>query len=148
MTVGMTTVFVPTDLEFMNLCVGDLGAVNPRVVPLIALDRGGFGGGVCCCGLTMFFCLFCNGPSRGLWQALAVTGFAGFGTAIGVHYPIGYTSFPHLAPAYLGATMFLAGMAMTWRGSTRPSEMRCKRRLAYLYCPAGRSSTPPGCAWT
>jgi dihydroorotate dehydrogenase len=67
----------------------------------------------------MFFCIFCNGPSRSLWQALAVTGIAGFGTAIGVHYPIGYTSFTHLAPAYLGATMFLAGMAMTYRGMCR-----------------------------
>ncbi len=114
MTVGMTTVFVPQDLEFMKLCVGDLEAINPRLVPLIAHDRAGFGGGVCCCGLTMFFCVYCNGPSRSLWQVLAVTGLAGFGTAIGVHYPIGYTSFIHLAPAYLGAVMFLAGMALTY----------------------------------
>jgi hypothetical protein len=119
MTVGMTTVFVPQDLEFMNLCVGDLEAVNPRLVPLIAHDRAGFGGGVCCCGLTMFFCIFCSGPSRSLWQALAVTGIAGFGTAIGVHYPIGYTSLTHLAPAYLGATMFVVGMLLTYRGMNR-----------------------------
>jgi hypothetical protein len=119
MTVGMTTVFVPQDLEFMNLCVDDLDAVNPRLIPLIAHDRAGFGGGVCCCGLTMFFCIFCSRPSRSLWQALAVTGIAGFGTAIGVHYPIGYTSFTHLAPAYLGATMFLAGMLLTYRWMNR-----------------------------
>jgi hypothetical protein len=115
MTVGMTTVFVPEDLEYMDLCVGDLESVNPRLVPLIAHDRAGFGGGVCCCGVTMFFCIFCSGPSRSLWQALAVTGTAGFGTAIGVHYPIGYTSLTHLAPAYLGAVMFVVGMALTYR---------------------------------
>jgi hypothetical protein len=115
MTVGMTTVFVPTDLEFMSLCVEDLDALNPRLVPLIAHDRAGFGGGVCCCGLTMFFCIFCSGPSRSLWQALALTGVAGFGTAIGVHFPIGYTSAFHLAPAFLGAMMFVAGMALTSR---------------------------------
>ena len=69
MTVGMTSVFVPTDLEFMELCVGDLNALNPRLVPLIAHDRAGFGGGVCCCGLTMFLCIYCSGPSRSLWQA-------------------------------------------------------------------------------
>ena len=103
MTVGMTTVFVPTDLEFMKLCVADLDALNPRLVPLIAHDRAGFGGGVCCCGLTMFFCIYCSGPSRSLWQALAVTGVAGFGTAIGVHFPIGYTNVMHLAPAFLGS---------------------------------------------
>jgi hypothetical protein len=124
MSVGMTTVFVPQDLEYMNLCVGDLEAVNSRLVPLIAHDRAGFGGGVCCCGLTMFFCIFCSSPSRSLWQALAVTGVAGFGTAIGVHYPIGYTSWTHLAPAYLGAMMFVAGMVLTYRemaGSYFPS---------------------------
>jgi hypothetical protein len=119
MTVGMTTVFVPQDLEFMNLCVEDLASVNPRLVPLIAHDRAGFGGGVCCCGVTMFFCIFCSQPSRSLWQALAMTGVAGFGTAIGVHFPIGYTSFTHLAPAYVGATMFSAGMLLTYREMNR-----------------------------
>ena len=114
MTVGMTSVFVPTDLEYMELCVGDLNALNPRLVPLIAHDRAGFGGGVCCCGLTMFLCIFYSGPSRSLWQALAVTGLAGFGTAIGVHFPIGYTNFTHLLPAYIGATMFVAGMALSY----------------------------------
>jgi hypothetical protein len=125
MTVGMTTVFVPQDLEYMNLCVGDLEAVNPRLVPLIAHDRAGFGGGVCCCGLTMFFCIYCSGASRSLWQALLVTGIAGFGTAIGVHYPIGYTSITHLAPAYLGATMFVAGMSLTYRKMMRQAKKPC-----------------------
>jgi hypothetical protein len=116
-TVGMTSVFVPQDLEFMQLCTEDLTAVNPKLVPLIAHDRAGFGGGVCCCGITMFFSIYCSGPSRSLWQVLAVTGIAGFGTAIGIHYPIGYTSFTHLAPAYLGAAMYIAGMVFTYRQS-------------------------------
>jgi dihydroorotate dehydrogenase len=49
-----------------------------------------------------------------LWQALAITGTAGFGTAIGVHFPIGYVSFSHLLPAYLGAAIFVTGMALTY----------------------------------
>lgn len=114
LTVGMTSVFVPQDLEFMNVCVPDIESVSPRLVPLIAHDRAGFGGGVCCCGLTMFCCVFCGTPSRSLWQALAVTGVAGFGTAIGVHYPIGYTSITHLAPAYFGAIVFTTGMILTY----------------------------------
>ncbi|HEX3598986.1 MAG TPA: hypothetical protein VHU84_02515, partial [Lacipirellulaceae bacterium] len=73
MTVGMTRVFVPQDLEFMRICAEDVQAVNAHLMPLIAHDRAGFGGGVCCCGLTMFFCIYCGLPSRGLWQALAVT---------------------------------------------------------------------------
>lgn len=124
MTVGMTSVFVPQDLEYMQLCAADLDAVNPRLIPLIAHDRAGFGGGVACCGLTMLLCIFCSGTSRSLWQALVVVGAAGFGTAIGVHFPIGYTSFTHLAPAFLGATMFVAGMALTWGGMMRAAEPR------------------------
>lgn len=114
LTVGMTSVFVPQDLEFMNVCVPDLESASPRLIPLIAHDRAGFGGGVCCCGFTMFCCIFCGTPSRSLWQALAVTGVAGFGTAIGVHYPIGYTSITHLAPAYFGAIVFTIGMVLTY----------------------------------
>jgi hypothetical protein len=115
MTVGMTSVFVPQDLDFMHICAEDLESVSPRLIPLIAHDRAGFGGGVCCCGLTMFFGVYCSPPSRSLWQALAVTGAAGFGTAIGVHFPIGYVTLSHLAPAYFGAMMFVTGMALTYR---------------------------------
>jgi hypothetical protein len=121
MTVGMTTVFVPQDLEYMELNATDLQTANPRLVPLIAHDRAGFGGGVCCCGVTMFFCIFCGTPSRSLWQALLITGTAGFGSAIGVHFPIGYTSFTHLAPAYLGAVMFYVGMVLTFNRMVRQS---------------------------
>jgi hypothetical protein len=115
MVVGMTTVFVPQDLEFMEVAAADLWSDNPGLVPLIAHDRAGFGGGVCCCGLTMFFCIHCSPPSRSLWQALAITGVAGFGTAIGVHFPIGYTTFSHLAPAYFGAIVFAVGMLLTFQ---------------------------------
>ncbi len=114
MTVGMTSVFVPQDLDFMHIVPADLQSVNPRLIPLIAHDRAGFGGGVCCCGLTMFLCIYCSPPTRSLWQALAITGVAGFGTAIGVHFPIGYLSLTHLAPAYFGALMFVTGMALTF----------------------------------
>jgi hypothetical protein len=113
MTVGMTSVFVPQDFDFMQVAASDLADANPRLIPLIAHDRAGFGGGVCCCGLTMFFCVYCSPPCRSLWQALWIMGAAGFGTAIGVHFPIGYVSVTHLAPAYLGAAMFIAGMALT-----------------------------------
>jgi hypothetical protein len=48
-----------------------------------------------------------------LGQALWIMGGAGFGTAVGVHIPIGYTNAMHLAPAFLGAAMFIVGMALT-----------------------------------
>ena len=121
MLVGVTTVFVPEDLKFMGIAVEQLHAINPRLVPLIAHDRAGFGGGVCCCGVTMFFCVWCGRPSRGLWQALLLTGTAGFGTAIGVHPVVGYTDFVHLAPAYLGAGLFATGIGLTFRRMYGPA---------------------------
>jgi len=114
-SVGVTTVFVPQDLQFMGLSADNLRAINSRLVPLIAHDRAGFGGGVCCCGATMFFCIWCGKPSGGLWQTLLLTGIAGFGTAIGVHPVVGYNSFSHLAPAISGAVMFTIGLLMTYR---------------------------------
>jgi len=47
MTVGTTTVFVPQDLEYIELDAADLQIATPRLVTLIAHDRAGFGGGVC-----------------------------------------------------------------------------------------------------
>jgi hypothetical protein len=120
MTVGMTTVFVPQDLAFMGLLAADLHAINPRLVPLIAHDRAGFGGGLCCTGVTVFFCVWCAPPSRGLWQALAVAGLTGFSTAIGIHPLVGYNSASHLAPAMAAAAIFLVGLILCYRPMFSP----------------------------
>jgi hypothetical protein len=115
MTVGVTTVFVPTDLEFMGLSRAEVAAVNPHLIPLIAHDRAGFGGGVATTGITLLLCVWCGMPSRSLWQVLALAGIAGFGTAIFVHPVIGYTDAFHLAPAVFGALTFALGLALTHR---------------------------------
>ncbi len=113
LTVGMTGVFVPQDLEFMRLAVADLAAANPRLVPLIAHDRAGFGGGLLTCGSLVTACALFARPSRSLWQALAVAGVAGFGAAIGVHLVVGYTDPLHLGPAVAGSVLFVIGLALT-----------------------------------
>lgn len=109
-TVGMTSVFVPQDLEFMNVKVADLRALNHRLVPLIAHDRAGFGGALVSCGLAMFLAVLHARMSRSLWQALAIAGVCGFSTAVGIHFVIGYTSFTHVAPAVVGCLAFFAGL--------------------------------------
>lgn len=114
MIVGMTRVFVPQDLQYMGLSPAALRAINPRLIPLIAHDRAGFGGGLCCTGITVFFCVWCGRPSRSLWQALAVAGLAGFATAIGIHPLIGYTSPSHLGPAVAAAGLFLIGICLSY----------------------------------
>jgi hypothetical protein len=113
--VGMTCVFVPQDLQFLGVRVQELHALNPRLVPLIAHDRAGFGGAVCSCGLALFLCVWCGTPSRALWQVLCLAGLVGFGTAIGVHPAIGYDDPVHLAPAACGAVLYLAGLVLTYR---------------------------------
>jgi hypothetical protein len=109
LAVGMTCVFVPEDLAYLGLSVEEMQALNPRLVPLIAHDRAGFGGAVCCCGLALLLCVWCGRPSPGLWRILALVGLIGFGTAIGVHPAVGYNDPVHLAPAVCGALTYLPG---------------------------------------
>lgn len=113
MTVGITTVFVPTDLEFMGLSRDQIAAVNPNLIPLIAHDRAGFGGGVATTGITLLLAVWCGMPSRSLWQTLCLVGAAGWGTAILVHPAVGYTDAFHLAPAMLGAVFYTLGITLT-----------------------------------
>jgi hypothetical protein len=124
LTVGATIVFVPTDLSFMGLDAAQLQAINPRLIPLIAHDRAGFGGGVCSGGLALFLCVWCSPLSRSLWQALFIAGLAGFSTAIAIHPVIGYTDVIHLAPAVLGAGLFGSGLALTYPTSYRRQPQR------------------------
>jgi len=115
MIVGMSIVFVPQDTAFIGLSPERLAEINPRLIPLIAHDRAGFGGGLMSCGLVVLLIVWKSRPSRHLWQALLCAGLVGFGCAIGVHYPIGYRDLVHLAPAWLGAAIFTFGIVLTYR---------------------------------
>jgi hypothetical protein len=115
LVVGMTLVFVPSDLTFIGYTREQLDAINPRLIPLIAHDRAGFGGGLFSTGLLVLAIVWKARPSRHLWQALVIAGVAGFGCAISVHYPIGYLDFWHLAPAWAGGAIFIAGACFSWR---------------------------------
>jgi hypothetical protein len=122
MWVGISSVFVPQDLTFMRTTKEALDAVNPRLAPLIAHDRAGFGGGVTTTGLTALLCIWCSRPTKGLWQALAFSWVAVSATAIGIHLIVGYTDLFHLAPAVLGSAAFGVGLALTARSSLRPAS--------------------------
>lgn len=116
MVVGMTGVFVPQDLSFIGMSRGQIQSISPMLVPVIAHDRAGFGGGLLSCGLLLIFMTRHARLSRSFLEALGMMGFFGFGAALGVHVAIGYLDFIHLAPAYFGLLLFVAGFAMCVSG--------------------------------
>ena len=118
-TIGSVVVFVPQDMDFIGLSRSQLDAIDPRLVPLIAHDRSGFGGGLATTGLTVLACVWCGRPSRSLWETLALAGTAGFGAAIGIHALVGYLDLTHVGPAVLGAAVFAVGLALTSRNPYR-----------------------------
>ena len=121
--VGMTAVFVPQDLTYMNLTVNDLNRISPRLVPLIAHDRAGFGGVLATTGIAVWFCALCGEDSRSLWQALCVAGTIGFATAIGVHQLVGYNNLTHLAPAFLGVIFFSGGLILSYQPMMKARQL-------------------------
>jgi len=115
MFVGMTTVYVPQDLEYMIMCNQDFSKINSNLTALIAHDRASFGGGLACVGL-LIYCIINNAsPSRNLWQILFIALSVGFLSVLFIHFSIGYTSFIHLLPAYIGTFLFYFGIINTYK---------------------------------
>lgn len=110
--IGMSVVFVPQDLTFMQLNRAQLQAISPMLIPVIAHDRSGFGGGLLSLGLLLAI-MVRNAPvTVSFIEVLVLMGLCGFGAALGVHAAIGYLDFTHLAPAYAGWLLFLAGWSL------------------------------------
>lgn len=119
---GTTRVFVPEDLVYLGLTPAQLTGVSATLVPVIAHDRAGFGGALFSCGVAVFLVVWKGAGERGrlapgLWEALLMSGVAGFACAIGVHFGIGYLIPSHLAPAWAGALLYVAGMVCTFPGA-------------------------------
>ena len=113
LTLGTIVVFVPQDLIYIGFDRAALDALNRRLVPLIAHDRSGFGGGLLTVGVIVLGCVGFGRPSRSLWQALLVAGGVGFGAAIGIHGLVGYLDASHVGPAAAGGLVFLVGMILS-----------------------------------
>lgn len=110
---GMTSVFVATDLNYIGLTVPEICGVSDRLVPLIAHDRAGFGGGLLSIGIVVIAIVRHAPATRSFKQVMMVSGAVGFATAIGVHFVIGYLDPLHIAPAIVGLAIFLAGWTLT-----------------------------------
>lgn len=116
LVVGMTFVFVPQDIAFMGLSPDRLRALSPFLVPLIAHDRAGFGGGLFSVGLLLILMMRHSPITRSFVELIVIMGLAGFGAALGVHFAVGYTDALHLSPAYLGCALFAIGAALIATG--------------------------------
>ncbi|MFC4598358.1 hypothetical protein [Cohnella hongkongensis] len=131
--VGVTTVFVPQDLAFLGVAAAELDAANPRLIPLIAHDRAGFGGALFS-NAVMLLVLSLWGIRQGerwLWWTLLAGGTPAFVAGLSVHYSIGYVDFVHLLPAYFAAALFAAGLILLYpylmRDVRAPSETAERR---------------------
>jgi hypothetical protein len=114
---GSTEVFVAEDLAFMGITRTTLDAINPRLVPLIAHDRAGFGGGLATTGALIIMCAWYARPSRSFYETIVLAGAAGFGCAIGTHFIEGYVNPMHLGPALAGGALFTASVVCELAGA-------------------------------
>jgi hypothetical protein len=102
-TVGLTTVFVPTDLSFLGTQAHHLESSDAHLLPFIAHDRAGFGGALIGAGLAVLL-ISLWGWRRGerwVWWSLLIGCAVGTVPVLCVHIAIGYTSFEHLLPVYV-----------------------------------------------
>lgn len=112
--VGLTDVFVPSDLVFLDTTSDDLDSANPRLLSFIAHDRAGFGGALMAAAVAVVS-LSAWGWRRGaswVWWSLLGAGAVGFLPPVLVHSHIGYTDFRHLAPVYVGILLTAAALAL------------------------------------
>jgi hypothetical protein len=127
--VGLTSVFVPTDLAFLGTSPQMLETVNPRLVPFVAHDRAGFGGALMAAAVVIIL-LSAWGWRRGeawVFWTLAVAAAAGFLPTVVVHGAIHYTDFIHLVPVYFGIAMTGTGLLLAHpylcaKASARPKD--------------------------
>lgn len=100
--VGFTSVFVPTDLDFMGAHAAHFHDSHHRLVPFIAHDRAGFGGALVAAGLAVaLMSMWGWRPGqRFVWWCLLLGCAVGTVPVLVVHFAIGYTHFEHLLPVY------------------------------------------------
>lgn len=114
--VGLSDVFVPTDLQYMHTHGDALRSADPQLVPFIAHDRAGFGGALIGSGLavTLIAMWGFRRGERWVWWTLLAGFVAGTVPALAVHYAIGYTNFIHLLPVYVLVVATAVALVLSW----------------------------------
>lgn len=114
--VGVTNVFVQTDLVYLEMTPAELNEVNPNLIPLIAHDRAGFGGALLCDAIAiLIIALWGIGQGeRWVWWTLLIGGAPGFYAGFSVHYGIGYIDYWHLSPAIFALLLYVVGIILLY----------------------------------
>ncbi len=110
--IGLTGVFVSTDIAYICMSAEQMNAINDRLIPVIAHDRAGFGSALFSVGLLVLL-LALWGFRQGekwVWRTFLYGGIPAFSAGISVHYLIGYTTFIHLLPAFIGLVLYGIGL--------------------------------------
>ena len=113
--IGITQVFVHTDLAFMRTTAAELHRSFQHLVPLVAHDRASLGGMLIANGVVIWLSAqwgFRRG-ARWLWMALAWAGNIAFASAVAVHFVVGYGAVLHLAPAILGWALWNVALLLS-----------------------------------
>ncbi|KHO27163.1 hypothetical protein QQ44_06535 [Mycolicibacterium setense] len=113
--VGLTDVFVSTDLGYMHTHGAALRTADPQLISFIAHDRAGFGGALIGSGLAIALTAlwgFRRGE-RWVWWTLLIGFVTGTLPALAVHYAIGYTTFIHLLPVYVLVVATAAALVLS-----------------------------------
>lgn len=113
--VGLTEVFVASDLAFLGTGPDELRASNARLLPFIAHDRAGFGGALmaAAAAITLLSAWGWRRGERWVWWSLGAAAVAGFLPAVAAHAAIGYLDFWHLAPVFVGMALTAAALTLS-----------------------------------
>jgi len=128
-TVGERGVFVHEDLDFLRTTATALHAINPRLVPLVAHDRAGFGGALISDGVA-FLLTALWGIRRGaqwVWWTLLWSGLPGFVAAVSIHAAVGYDNLMHLAPVGIALVLWAVGLGLSYGYCADTGELRAHR---------------------
>ncbi|KRF01772.1 hypothetical protein ASG89_25785 [Paenibacillus sp. Soil766] len=114
--VGVTDVFVPSDLAYLGLTSSQLSDWSDGIIPLIAHDRAGFGGALfsLAVAITASALWGVNQGEGWLWWTFLWGGLPGFAAGLMVHFHIGYTDFVHLLPVYIAVLLYVGGLYFTY----------------------------------
>ena len=116
MSVGVTRVFVFSDLEFLRTTSSAINGANAHLLPLIAHDRAGFGGALASDGVAVLLMAlwgFRRGE-RWVWWTLLLAGLVGLAGGIYAHVSVGYLEFGHLLPLFVSAAVFATALAFSF----------------------------------